>query len=170
MSESEERDCCRIDASILQHKRAYCQLQSRFSRINHRDGHFREESRAKVTVLTCKRGRAGVLQACILHYKPCSTRYKLVKQAARRLPCGRDARLWRRPQAAAPVATTAAAPSLIAERLEMPTAPPPPPPPSPPPPPLPDSRLPHEAPDGGAGPGPARSAYRAARTQARSRL
>ena len=95
MSESEERDCCRIDASILQHKRAYCQLQSRFSRINHRDGHFREESRAKVTVLTCKRGRAGVLQACILHYRPCSTRYKLVKQAARRLPCGRDARLSR---------------------------------------------------------------------------
>jgi hypothetical protein len=36
-----------------------------------------------------------VLQACILHYRPCSTRYKLVKQAARRLPCGRDARLSR---------------------------------------------------------------------------
>ncbi len=47
--------CSETDPSILQHNRAPCQLLSRFSPTNYWDGHFREESRKKVTFLTSKR-------------------------------------------------------------------------------------------------------------------
>ncbi len=40
--------CSETDPSILQHKRAPCQLISRFSPTNHQDSHFHEESLEKV--------------------------------------------------------------------------------------------------------------------------
>ncbi len=40
---------------------ALCQSQIRFSATDHRGGHFREESREKVTVFTSKSGDSGTL-------------------------------------------------------------------------------------------------------------
>ena len=66
-------------------------LPARFSPTNHRDCHFREESREKVTVLTCKRRTTSLL----LVQSACSARNKGVKSMGRRPPRGNEARISR---------------------------------------------------------------------------
>ncbi len=73
---------CETAPRILQHERAPWQLLSGFSPTNHRDCHFRDELHEKW--LFSESLARGVLQACILYYKPCSTRYKLAKPPAAR--------------------------------------------------------------------------------------
>ena len=87
-----EREWCyETDPSILQHKRAPSKLLFRFSPTDHRDCHFREESREKVTVLTCKRRTTSLL----LVQSACSARNNGVKSMGRRPPRGIEARISR---------------------------------------------------------------------------
>ena len=87
-----EREWCyETDPSILQHKRAPSKLLSGFSPTDHRDYHFREESREKVTVLTWK-SRVTSLYL-VLH--ACCKRNKVAKPVGRRPLRGSEARISR---------------------------------------------------------------------------